>query len=87
MCCVVGLSLPRFFQWVMSKPDPGSKVADSAKAVYISGLHEALVLSSGHAHFTHFIPVSGPCEEREGRDMEGERGCSVLTSKELHFKW
>lgn len=59
----------------MSKSDLDSEVIDSAKAVYIGGLHEALVLSSGQTHFAHFIPVSGAGEtrEREGRREEGER--------------
>ena len=72
--------LCRFFQWVMSKADPNSKAADSAKVVYIGGLHAALALSSGHTHFVHFIPVSGACERRragrergKGRGGEGRR--------------
>ena len=52
----------------MSKSSPSNTLADSAKAVYISGLHEALVLSSGQAHF---IPVSGACEGRGGEGGEG----------------
>ena len=55
----------------MSKSSPSNTLADSAKAVYISGLHEALVLSSGQAHF---IPVSGACEGRRGRGGEGGEG-------------
>ena len=55
----------------MSKSSPSNTLADSAKAVYISGLHEALVLSSGQAHF---IPVSGACEGKRGRGGEGGEG-------------
>ena len=71
LCWAVGPCLCRFFHWLISKSSPSSSLADSAKAVYISGLHEALVLSSGQAHL---IPVSGASEGRggEGRGGEGE---------------